>query len=68
MRSDHFLTVTEASAHEKWFHGTEGYGLRWDYLSKGCEFLSQKREVFAEKRRELYVLSAILCEHFPPRW
>ncbi len=24
------LTVTHASAHEKWFHETENYGLRWD--------------------------------------
>ena len=25
-------TATEASAHEKWFHETENYGLRWDLL------------------------------------
>ncbi len=24
------LTVTKAAAHEKWFHETESYGLRWD--------------------------------------
>jgi hypothetical protein len=25
-------TTTEVLAHEKWFHETEGYGLRWDLL------------------------------------
>ncbi len=25
-----FATATNASAHEKWFHETESYGLRWD--------------------------------------
>ncbi|MCA1623645.1 MAG: hypothetical protein LC768_02680 [Acidobacteria bacterium] len=24
------IMVTNASAHEKWFHETESYGLRWD--------------------------------------
>lgn len=24
------MTATQASAHEKWFHETENYGLRWD--------------------------------------
>ena len=24
------LTVSQASAHEKWFHETQSYGLRWD--------------------------------------
>lgn len=28
--STFLLMASQASAHEKWFHETEGYGLRWD--------------------------------------